>query len=255
MPKVFPHYWYNSQERSSPVVSNPGLLLDKYLPYRVDDQGTFLGYDSKEDQTNHLQAVKKANDEARDHYSDVIGEHQVFIEALKRQGCVSPSTITTRTIWVLSCDASRTSVVENGGLTFHPIYSFPYLKGETLKGLASSVAPFEDERRDRVFGTTSSGAGSVEFLDAWPVVWPEILVMDSAVHYSTNLHDSSNPITYSYLVVAPGSSFQVILKLRDSQQHKEDLDLAMGWLKKACTELGYGAKTGSAHGYMELVGE
>jgi CRISPR-associated protein Cmr6 len=198
----------------------------------------------------------KANEKLRRSGDAILKERYEFLKSLRAHGEVCTRDVTP--IWNVLSDLSRTGLVENGSITLHPVYGFFYLKGQSLKGLASNWCkrePGKDAPFARIFGGDEHGQGTVEFLDAWPTAWPELRVMDSAVHFADYYkgagppHDSSAPDTHCFLAAGP-TKFVLALKAAP-HACAGDVETAMDWLVNALSDDGYGAKTGSAFGYME----
>lgn len=164
------------------------------------------------------------------------------------------------------------------GLSFDPILNVPFIPGSTIKGaVRSAYAALGGSKEDeeRLFGSTSVGAGLVEFTDAYPVelseegylLYPDVLTP----HYrGAETELDAQPVPVVYLTVAPGTTFQfyVYFKLERGDRSvklEQGGDLAvqpepdaakLGLLDLAilyALGMGVGAKTSAGYSALKVV--
>jgi len=235
-------------------VSHPGLLLDRYACYSVSD---FSKFEQGGDHLGLLAEVRAAWDGGLDNtVKEEILSRWNFIPALHK--CTHWEATT---IWRLAAHLARASTVQNASLSLHPLFGFAYLPGEGLKGLARAWALTLGNQQEnvieRVLGTTDH-AGLVDFMDAWPKLWPKIdidIVNNHHEIYYQGLGaagdwEAPNP-TY-FMAVPPKTCFRFAVCGRDTVTADDDVKLACAWLKGGLRDLGAGAKTAAGYGYFEV---
>ncbi len=121
-----------------------------------------------------------------------------------------------------------------------------------------------------IFGNTEE-AGKVRFFDAYPTTKPEIDTDIMNPHFGGYYGDQSGatppadyltPVPVPFLTVKD-TSFRFVIGIKKAEEnsviHEESrldqgiklIDVASGWLEKALTEHGIGAKTAVGYGYMK----
>jgi CRISPR-associated protein Cmr6 len=239
--------------RGNEAIENAGLLLDKYHAEcpRQEDQ--------------KLELVKIAALPPRD--GELARRFKQRRAALEGLGA---TRWTRTTSGPLTLQLSRAGSFENAGICLHPTYSFVYLPGTGMKGMArafaDTVAHAEAVEIEAVFGKTASkeedsASGAVVFHDAWPVKWPRLVVDIVNNHHPKYYQgnddrdppdDFEDPNPVSFLAVAAGAEFEFAVGLR--QRESADprlLALARQWLDGALTMLGAGAKTNAGYGCFQ----
>lgn len=181
--------------------------------------------------------------------------------------------------------------VENG-FTWHPVLGTPYLPGSGCKGVARTWAEMHlgdgvsQAEIDRIFGPRKNGgdgnnaseatgaaeatdcrAGSVIFLDGFPIM-PVLLKVDVMTpHYGAYYHASEEalkeprhapadwhaPTPIPFLCVAQCTSFLFgVLPMRPKDPADiQDAQRARDWLRDALSTIGAGAKTAVGYGRFE----
>jgi CRISPR-associated protein Cmr6 len=163
------------------------------------------------------------------------------------------------------CGLGEPTPLENG-LSLHHTYGTPLLPGSSLKGvtrawMTTRFADDEDWGTDSpgfrsLFGVGGHGGegAAVDFLDGWlePTEHPwsaEILTPHYASYYSGEEGRApdgrDNPVPVTYLAVAAGTHFRVVL-----EGDNDWLPIAGEALTRALEESGIGAKTRAGYGRM-----
>lgn len=144
------------------------------------------------------------------------------------------------------------------GIALHGTYGWPVIPGSTLKGAARAWAVDQGQGGvDRVCGPPPTAgvdgrAGTVTFLDALPAGDPVTLVKDVVTPHHKGYHrggipgEWENPEPAPFLAVSEGPFAADVVGPR------EDVDLAVAWLRGACDDLGVGAKTAGGYGYLTV---
>lgn len=252
MPEYFPLPQATSAAvMASPSERHPGLLMDVLTPH-VDEK--FESFDQQDGQKPHLDRIVKAAKAFGAMHGQALLGRWADIEA------AAHLTWDLTTVWRLAAHLSRPTALENAALCMHPVYGFPYLPGNGLKGLCLTYAKSHAERPayERVLGTTA-GAGSVAILEAWPARWPVIEVDITNNHHPEYYRqkgdsppgDWENPIPVYFLTVKAGTAFRFALRKAHSAVDSADLEMAKQWLIGGLTELGFGAKTAAGYGYFQ----
>jgi CRISPR-associated protein Cmr6 len=183
---------------------------------------------------------------------------------------------------------SRNSVLENAGISLHPVYGCVYIPGSGIKGLARHYAEQvwlksnETEENKKliidIFGNENTEkkhenlrAGKIVFHDAFPEKAENILEVSinnchHQDYYKGKVHDylpgetgdfeDPNP-TY-YLTVKSGTVFIFSISLRQDIKVDDNKNLiASTWelLANALNYMGLGAKTSSGFGVFSEVKE
>lgn len=268
---------------------HPGVTLDKFV-HRSSSQA-FVKH--------ALQSVVHVNGEVVEQqgwYRNLLQRWHASMTVAKS---VSPLQATTT--GPLTLHLSRASFLENAGICLHPLYGFAYLPGSGLKGMARAYAetvwlpaqPEPDKKQawkqiEGVFGWASnpepnhpaevrrqndndpdspeikSSSGNIIFHDAWPEVWPQLIV-DIVNNHHPNYYqhddndhppgDWENPIPVYFLAVQPGITFNFPLAKRRAEVSDDLLTLAREWLLGALCHLGVGAKTNAGYGAFKPASE
>ncbi len=253
-------------------VTHPGLLLDRLAGY-PDLQ---FGDGSQEKFVRpHLARVLEASGSQDIGRIDVDADWKSIVKALPNHKL----EWTQKTVWRLASHLSGSSVVENGSVCLHPIYGFPYLPGQGLKGLAHAFAVLSgvmDADRARVLGCGPRGlddgpdpdgtltggtedAGSVIFMESWPTYWVT-LELDIVNNHHPEYYreegknkppgDWESPIPVCFLAVPANTTFQFAVAARSAATPQADVALAACWLQSGLEQLGAGAKTAAGYGYF-----
>lgn len=206
-----------------------------------------------------------------------IGSAPMLEECMQRRSAMAAmfgvETISVTTEWRFVSGLGRAHPIENGFTWHHPL-GVPFLPGSSVKGMVCAWAgcwldPSERTSIDRIFGPPlpkkpkERAIGSVVFLDAIPLHPVKLECDVMTPHYGPYYRDPDNevpadwhaPIPILFLVVAAGQQFQfVLLPRRGAPTGKEDCQTAAGWLKRALSESGIGAKTAVGYGRMSEKG-
>ena len=182
-------------------------------------------------------------------------------------------------------------ILENAGLCLHPHFGYPYIPGSAVKGVARHAAwcewheAEEPHKADiarkmaRVFGypTGDKGlddhlkdlacdakrGGCISFWAAQPD-GGTTLVTDIVNCHHMKYYGSDNPSAVAtddeapnpqfFPAVESGTTFLfTLVPLRGAGE--EEIKLAKGWLIKALTKNGVGAKTSAGYGWFEYAKE
>lgn len=166
------------------------------------------------------------------------------------------------------------------GMALHGTYSWPYLPGTGLKGVAAAYAratgeaASDPETYQLVFGNAADSAeanlggeamGGVRFLDALPKVHKnkgvrvevDVVTPHEKPYYDATLAaddkkkvehpgEHHQPVPLAFLTIRGGSF------LADLVGPEKLVEPAESWLRGGAEELGIGAKTASGYGYMQV---
>lgn len=175
--------------------------------------------------------------------------------------------------WHLTIGLGHESVYETS-ITLHPLYGYPYLPAQAIKGVCLSyivLKYFEGDEKEALncpdvqamFGDEQQ-QGAIIFTNAIPEKAPNMKKDIMNVHYKTYYQgngepvDSDSPSLVTFPVVSD-SSFQFGLSF------KEDFNLTSGkfneqsvkeawkkWIPEVFAEHGIGAKTAVNYGYGKI---
>lgn len=185
--------------------------------------------------------------------------------------------------WRLAIGLGSESVYETS-INLHPIYGFPYIPGQAVKGIVRSwmiieyfnsneKKAFSDATFCYLFGCPKESVlkkeyqGSLVFLDAFPINAPNLKVDVMNPHYGPYYSDKTNtkpPADYYnpvpiYFVTVEKTAFQFVIGIREKDNEVGRigsvggtyLDLGKKYLKEALTQKGVGAKTAVGYGYFK----
>lgn len=185
--------------------------------------------------------------------------------------------------WRLAIGLGSESVYETS-INLHPIYGFPYIPGQAVKGIVRSwiiqehfnsdeKQAFQNEVFCYLFGSPKESIlkkeyqGSLVFFDAYPTSKPKLKVDVMNPHYGTYYSDTTNtkpPADYYnpvpiFFVTVEKTKFQFIIGIRDSENEIGRIDsiggtyfdLGKQFLNEALTQKGLGAKTSVGYGYFK----
>lgn len=206
---------------------NPSLYLDKYT-----------GYLEQSDVKEVLREVTNLKSYDTNIRSLINSLKELPGAIIKTFECVTPFTI----------HLSRTTVLENTGICFHPIYGFVYIPGSGIKGLARAYArdilKLDEKLIIEIFGNENTEkdkkklrAGKVVFHEAYPVLDDnyKLNVEINNCHHQEYYNgegkkepgDWENPIPTYFLSVKQGTKFNFILSLRQDLKEKleEEIDV------------------------------
>ena len=166
--------------------------------------------------------------------------------------------------------------VNESGITLQHPYGTPVIPGTAVKGVVSSwahengggdwaksgLAAFSGKFSLLMFGGLDDGgnpfAGCLDFLDAWwvpekakPFAEDIVNVHHRAYYQGDNPSwpaGMESPVPNKYIVVAPGEKF--VFAVRGARRWR---DLAVEMIRRAASDRGFGAITGSGYGRMEYV--
>ncbi|MCZ7652536.1 MAG: type III-B CRISPR module RAMP protein Cmr6 [Thermoanaerobaculia bacterium] len=234
------------------LVRHPGLFLERYFTYADEKEWKF----NQKDQAAFLEKVARLSETPPAESKEILAGWDELVEALAPRGAIRWEK---RTLVRLASHLSRPTPIENGACLLHPVFGFPYLRGESLKGLARAAAfeqKLDEKKWERILGSTAAG-GTVAVLDAWPKEWP---VLETDV--TTSLHreyyesrggsapgdwEGANPVTF--LTIAAETLFRfAVLPLPAAQ--KDDAKDVRECLTWGLENLGAGARTASAYGFF-----
>ena len=260
--------------------SHPGLALDRYLPFAVQDQQWQI--DSKTKRPFFLNFVEEANK----FYADAgapwrawARQRQGIIDDWKQMGRqVSFYDIEPRGRWIIGL--GQETALETG-ITLHHIYAIPYIPGSALKGMtrayferewgyslnSADVYGLSDHEMQSIFGygaenDAGARAGEVLFLDVLPV--PEqdnapLLAVDVMTPHFSGYYSSENssavaleqedPKPIPFLAVDSGL-YLVVLAARSCQTPPKLVKAAAELCRQALDNLGIGSKTAKGYGYF-----
>lgn len=185
--------------------------------------------------------------------------------------------------WRLTIGLGAESVYETS-INLHPIYGFPYIPGQSIKGIvrgwiiqehfqSNEKLAYNNDTFCYLFGCPKESVlgkehqGSLVFFDAYPLSAPILKVDVMNPHYGPYYSDNTNtkpPADYYnpvpiYFVTVEKTSFQFIVAIneKDNQPGRINniggkyLDLGKKFLEEALTQKGIGAKTAVGYGYFK----
>ena len=256
-------------------LDNLHLIYNKYMWAWEDPDGNYAKWEIKTGKKAFLESLtgKKregrafVKQEAASCLKSLNARHSGMMKGFESQGRHA-GEITLYTESRLIAGLGYNSALQTG-ITLHHLYGFPFLPGSSVKGLARAAAEYTLEgNADRdallrsVFGSEHKNEkmsdtpikGSVTFLDAFPLTFPELEIDILTPHYQPYYENAEgnppgnwfDPVPVPYLTVAPGTPFRFLLISED----KQGLDNAQKWLLKGLTMLGAGGKTSSGYGFF-----
>ncbi|MBY6269761.1 type III-B CRISPR module RAMP protein Cmr6 [Parageobacillus thermoglucosidasius] len=176
--------------------------------------------------------------------------------------------------WHLAIGLGDASVYETS-ITLHPLYGYPFLPGQAIKGVCHSyiVLTYFDGDEEKalqspevqfIFGSQKL-AGNVIFTDAIPIKAPKIKKDIINVHFSKYYQGASPPVDYDnpslvYFPVVYNTIFQFGVMFKDNIEFKEGIfkgqtvkSVLMELIPKVFSEHGIGAKTAVNYGYGTVI--
>lgn len=185
--------------------------------------------------------------------------------------------------WRLAIGLGTESVYETS-INLHPVYGFPYIPGQAVKGITRSWVIQEYFNSDEdtayqnstfchLFGCPKESKlkkefqGSLVFFDAFPIEKPNLKVDVMNPHYGPYYSDNTNtkpPADYYnpvpiYFITVENTIYQFIIGIRSQDNYSGQIgdiegnlfDLGKKFLKDALTQKGIGAKTAVGYGYFK----
>ncbi|MEI6046605.1 MAG: type III-B CRISPR module RAMP protein Cmr6 [Chloroflexota bacterium] len=278
---AFGKYEYDVLKQAQEIAKNPsesanlGLLLDKYVGYIYAGPQKQIG----KSWLSEAFVPHYSNSIGTSYYRAAFEGHQKRWRATLDGLQVSSKEM--QTAWRLAIHLGRASVIENGTIALHPILGFPYIPGQSLKGLAHAYAELVVYRNDPakvhcLFGQVLSDEvlkncnaeekktyknmqqGSVVFFDAFPLALPRLEVDILNPHFPDWYgskpravpSDNQQPRPVNFLTVPAHTPFLFAVGpvSRLIGKQSEDTKLALDLLCQALAELGAGAKTAAGYG-------
>jgi CRISPR type III-B/RAMP module RAMP protein Cmr6 len=237
---------------------NLGLLLDKYMPQRVIEEGRNKG----------ILKGKWLQEIASGYTVDLQLAASMYRRWLNLTIAADAQHFRAVTDGRLVVGLGGETVLETD-LTLHHLYGLPFIPGSTLKGVTRAyvtgeIAEYKSLRIDeddvtikRIFGSVQA-RGTVVFFDAMPLEGKFVLALDIInVHYPGYYSEKKlptndqNPNPVTFLTVSD-TVFAFALAARNPEQleHRNDVILAKKWLQEALQEYGIGGKTSAGYGYF-----
>lgn len=194
-----------------------------------------------------------------------LPEWQFFCRKIEEEKKFLPSTtalpVPEGSLSFTGINRGRLLVDHSGGIleadiSLHRLFGFPVIPGSALKGIARSMARFDEDKKRfaRVFGGEEKGksdsAGTVAFLMAVPADKNWKMVVDILTSHRGG--DTANPVPVFFPAVEKGGKFRFTV-CPTARAEDGDLEFAVKYLKKALRENGVGAKTSAGYGYFEIV--
>ncbi|MEJ5305706.1 MAG: type III-B CRISPR module RAMP protein Cmr6 [Ignavibacteria bacterium] len=185
--------------------------------------------------------------------------------------------------WRLTLGLGSESVYETS-INLHPVYGFPYIPGQSIKGVVRSWVILEYFNKDEekayqsetfchLFGCPKESIlnkeyqGALVFFDAYPIETPKLKVDVMNPHYQPYYSDKTNtkpPADYYnpnpiFFVTVENTSFQFIIGIKETENNLGKIDNIQGhyfdlgkkFLLEALTQKGVGAKTAVGYGYFK----
>lgn len=232
-------------------VSHPGLVLNKYaVLLKLQDRR--LQYDFSSDQKKRiLQKVAhllSSEAELRQEWEKQKAQRDDLIDDARQLSFTSLSPTVFESYHPFA----------TLGVDLHELYGFPIIPAAAIKGalkqyLQEQWLPQQADRDHaqalihQVFGLPKTGEGDILFHDAWPEQWPSLAVEQVANHHAPyyrrreNPGDWQIPETESFLVLKPGSRFQIAFSARRPDLDKALLQQLEDWLQALMQKQGLGA--------------
>ncbi|MEW6006312.1 MAG: type III-B CRISPR module RAMP protein Cmr6 [Stygiobacter sp.] len=206
-----------------------------------------------------------------------------LLESAKHLFPNSNHTLNHSIDWRLAIGLGTESVYETS-INLHPIYGFPFIPGQSIKGIVRSwiiqehfqsneKLAFNNDTFCYLFGCPKESVlgkehqGSLVFFDSYPLSAPKLEVDVMNSHYGPYYSDNTNtkpPADYYnpvpiYFVTVEKTSFQFIVAINEKDNgtgriNNIDgtyLDLGKKFLEEALTQKGIGAKTAVGYGYFK----
>lgn len=265
-----------------PETANLGLLLDKYVGYDNDPKRN----PEKAPGKSWLSRVFVPHSTGALSTNEYINLFETYRQRwLALLEAAQAQRVDMQTTWRLVVHLGRASVIENGTLALHPVYGFPYIPGQSLKGLAHAYAELVAYRDNPsliycLFGKVLSKEllklgspserskwetprqGSVVFFEALPVTLASLEVDILNVHFpdwygqkgSKPPTDDQNPRPVNFLTIPPKTRFMFAVgPSKTATENESDIKLAQQLLVEALKQLGVGAKTAAGYGQFTDV--
>lgn len=185
--------------------------------------------------------------------------------------------------WRIAIGLGTESVYETS-ISLHPIYGFPYIPGQAVKGITRSWVIqeyFNSNEKDayknstfcHLFGCPKESIlgkefqGSLVFFDAYPIEKPNLKIDVMNPHYSPYYSDNSNtkpPADYYnpvpiFFITVENTKYQFIIGINFKHNLNGQIgeisgslfELGTKFLIDALTQKGIGAKTATGYGYFK----
>ena len=181
--------------------------------------------------------------------------------------------------WRLAIGLGTESVYETS-INLHPIYGFPFIPGQAVKGIVRSwiiqehfqdneKLAFNNEVFCNLFGApkesaTGESQGSLVFFDAYPTFAPQLKVDVMNPHYGPYYSEGKPPADYYnpipiFFLTVENTAFQFIVAINEKDNGIGRIgsiggtyfDLGKRFMKEALTQKGIGAKTAVGYGYFK----
>lgn len=231
---------------------NLGLILDKYIPYRVIDKDERSKKDSRSIWLKEIQ---------QNIHGDPVLQENIYQRWQSMTNALHAQHFTAAVDWRMVVGLGGETVLETD-LTLHHLYGTPYIPASAQKGLVRAFAEKEEKEFlsqqpgyfDKVFGTQER-AGAVIFFDALPL--PSTITFELDImnpHYSKYYGEGKyptndqDPIPVMFLTVAR-TTFAFALAPRSAGDHQY-VQQVKEWLQKALKNYGIGGKTSAGYGYF-----
>jgi len=252
-------------------IENLALRYNKYLIYEED---------KKLHETNF-------KDENFAQWKFDEGEIKVvasnLIDAAKSVSTTEPLILPLSTDWRVAMGLGAASVLENA-LSFHHVYGFPYIPGQSFKGAIRSFVinmyfgsesdALQNVRFCTLFGSDDKGvtkerAGELIFFDVYPSTAPKIEMDILNPHYPDYYRDKNpkppgdyySPVPVNFLTVKATTYNFIVFIPKDGDEKIEDKiwgsttkqKLVTEWIGKALSIFGIGAKTAVGYGRFSKI--
>lgn len=261
-------HFSDPKEMSVEMIDNLSLRYNKYLNYDGEDKALVkLNFEGKKFDD------WKFNSEEIQRVSSKLADSAEKISPLK------PVIMRMTTDWRVAMGLGTSSVLENA-LSFHHVYGFPYIPGQSFKGAIRSFVinmyfgKESEALQDLLFctlfgsddkGVTGERAGELIFFDVYPCTPPKIEKDILNPHYTPYYRDGSHskppgdyysPIPVEFLTVkATTYNFIVALPKDGDKEFSNEKwgsttkrKLVTEWIEKALSIFGIGAKTAVGYG-------
>ncbi len=237
---------------------NLGLLLDRYPPQRVMQEGRNRG-------TFRSRWLQEIASTFTIDAALAEGAYRRWLNLTSAAGAQYFRAITNGRMAV----GLGGETIMGTDLTLHALYGLPYIPGSALKGMTRAYVTSEvkDHRSKalseddalirRIFGSQEV-SGTVVFFDALPQSGRFVLALDIINPHYPRYYDKQQPPTndqrtnpFTFLTVTDTVFVFALATRRPVQaEARDDVMHAQQWLQEALQEYGVGGKTSSGYGYF-----
>ncbi len=261
-------HFSDPEEMSVEKIDNLALRYNKYL-----------NYEGEANPLVKLNFENKTFDDWEFNSEEIQRVSSQLANSAEKISPVKPVIMRMTTDWRVAMGLGSSSVLENA-LSFHHVYGFPYIPGQSFKGAIRSFVinmyfgKESDALQNLLFctlfgsdekGVTGERAGELIFFDVYPATPPKIEKDILNPHYNPYYKDGAHPkppgdyyspVPVAFLTVkATTYNFIVVLPKDGDNEFNDSIwgsttkrKLVTDWIGKALSIFGIGAKTAVGYG-------